>query len=155
MTHNRFDYASLWHERGFRVTPQRQLILDAVCQGAGHTTLPEIYARVQQMAPAINLATVYRTLDFLNEMGLVVSGDMGDGRMVYEIAGQEPHHHLVCRRCGASEQISHATVQALFDAIAGEQNFHIEMDHLVLFGTCQACHSASPHQTPASAVGSP
>ena len=102
MTHNRFDYASLWHERGFRVTPQRQLILDAVCQGAGHTTLPEIYARVQQMAPAINLATVYRTLDFLNEMGLVVSGDMGDGRMVYEIAGQEPHHHLVCRRCGAS-----------------------------------------------------
>lgn len=141
MSHQRLNYAALMHERGFRVTPQRQLILDAICEGGGHTTPEEIYARVHAKAPAVNRATVYRTLDFLRELRLVVAADSGGGHMVYEIAGSPPHHHLVCRTCGGTEQISHDVVKALFAQIEHEHQFIVDMDHLVLFGSCQACRA--------------
>ena len=138
MSHQRWDYAALMRERGFRVTPQRQLILDAICAGDGHTTPDEIYARVRVKTPHLNRATVYRNLDFLCEMRLVVAAQIG-GHMVYEIAGDAPHHHLVCRNCNQVEQISHKTVKALFDKIEREQKFRVDMDHLALFGVCQKC----------------
>ena len=138
MSHQRWDYAALMRERGFRVTPQRQLILDAICAGDGHTTPDEIYARVRVKTPHLNRATVYRNLDFLCEMRLVVAAQIG-GHMVYEIAGDAPHHHLVCRNCNQVEQISHKTVKALFDKIEREQKFRVDMDHLALFGLCQKC----------------
>jgi len=138
MSHHRWDYAALMREQGFRVTPQRQLILDAICAGDGHTTPDEIYARVRVKTPHLNRATVYRNLDFLCEMRLVVAAQIG-GHMVYEIAGDTPHHHLVCRNCDKVEQISHETVKALFDKIEREQKFTVDMDHLALFGLCQKC----------------
>ncbi len=138
MSHYRWDYAALMRERGFRVTPQRELILDAICEGDGHTTPDEIYARVRAKTPHVNRATVYRNLDFLCEMRLVVAAQIG-GHMVYEIAGDTPHHHLICRNCDRVEQISHETVKALFDKIEREQKFTVDMDHLALFGLCQKC----------------
>lgn len=140
MSHTRWDYAKLMRERGFRVTPQRQLILDAICAGHGHTTLEEIYTRVQAKSDAINRATVYRTLDFLCKLRLIVAADMGDGRMVYEIAGDRPHHHLVCRACGTTEELDHNAVAALFSKVRREQRFHIDMDHLALLGLCAGCY---------------
>jgi Fur family ferric uptake transcriptional regulator len=129
-------------ERGFRVTPQRQLVLDAVCDGDGHTTPDEIYERVRAKAPHVNRATVYRSLDFLCEMRLVVAVQMG-GKFYYEIAGERPHHHLICRRCNKVEQIEHYTVKALFDKIARDQHFTVDMDHLALFGLCRKCRRSA------------
>ncbi len=139
MTHNTRDYAALLRSQGFRVTPQRRLILDAVCEGGGHTTLEEVYARVHERAPVINRATFYRTLNFLCEMRLVVAADIGDGRTVYEIAGVQPHHHLVCRACGYVFQVDHEALAALFTQVDREFDFEIDMDHLVLFGLCAHC----------------
>ena len=141
MTHQHFDYATLMRERGFRVTPQRQLILDATCEGDGHTTPDEIYTRVHAKAPAVNRATVYRTLDFLCELRLVVALRVG-GQTYYEIAGDAPHHHLVCRRCGNLEDIGHDTLKTLFAKIDREQQFLVDMDHLALFGLCKRCRDA-------------
>ena len=138
MTHQHFDYATLMRERGFRVTPQRQLILDAICEGDGHTTPDEIYTRVHAKSPAVNRATVYRTLDFLCELRLVVALRVG-GQTYYEIAGDAPHHHLVCRACGIMEDIGHDTLKTLFAKIDREQQFLVDMDHLALFGLCQRC----------------
>ena len=138
MPHHTFDYAALMRERGFRVTPQRQLILDAICEGGGHTTPDEIYARVHAKAPPINLATVYRNLDFLCEMRLVVAAQIG-GHMYYEIAGEIPHHHLVCRKCNKVTQIGHETLKVFFDEIQRQQKFVIDMDHVTLFGLCSKC----------------
>ena len=142
MTHNTRDYQKLMRERGFRVTPQRRIILDAICEGNGHTALEEIYARVQAHSPTINLATVYRTLDFLCGLGLVVAVDIG-GRTVYEIAGEAPHHHLICRGCGQVQQISHADVLAFLEQIGQANDFQVEMNHLALFGLCAACRPAA------------
>jgi len=128
-------------KRGFRVTPQRQLILDAICEGHGHTTFDEILARVQAKSNAVNRATVYRTLDFLTELRLVVAADVGDGRLVYEIAGETPHHHLVCLNCRHMQPLGHDAVKDLFAKIERDQGFQVETDHLALFGYCARCRN--------------
>ena len=132
------DFASHVRGRGFRFTPQRQLILDAIREGGGHTTPDQIYQRVQVKSPAVNRATVYRTVDFLCEVRLVVAAQIG-GQMYYELAGAEPHHHLVCRQCNKIESIEHNTVKAFFADIKRDYQFWIDMDHLALFGICKKC----------------
>lgn len=141
MSHQHLDYATMMHDRGFRVTSQRRRILDAVCEGGGHTTPEEIYARVRPKAPALNRATVYRTLDFLCEMRLIVAMRWG-GRTYYEIAGETPHHHLICRSCDHVAPIEHKTLKARFSRIGREQKFTLDMDHIVLFGLCEDCRDA-------------
>jgi Fe2+ or Zn2+ uptake regulation protein len=144
MSHNTWDYAGLMRERGFRVTPQRQIILDAVCQSGGHTTPEQIYERVHATTPALNRATVYRNLDFLCEMRLVVAVRIGD-QTFYEIAGKTPHHHLICRTCGSVERVGHETVKGFFAKIERENDFTVDMDHLGLFGLCADCRAAESH----------
>lgn len=138
MSHYTRDYARLMRERGFRLTPQRQFVLDAICEGGGHTTFEEIYARVQARSPAINRATVYRTLHFLCDLRLVVAATIS-GHTVYEIAGETPHHHLVCRECGRVEEMGHEVLRELLDRIERERQFAVDVDHLVLYGECKAC----------------
>lgn len=138
MSHHLGEYATLMRSRGFRVTPQRQLILEAIDEGNTHTTLDEIYERVQAKAPAVNRATIYRTLDFLCEQRLVASADIG-GQKTYEIIGATPHHHLVCRACGAVMQIGHEALHALCTTLEQEQEFTMDMEHLVIFGRCKPC----------------
>lgn len=125
-------------ERGYRVTPQRQTILDAVCEGGDHLTPEEIYARVQKKSPAINLATIYRNLEFLCEMRLVVAVQIG-GQMRYEIAGETPHHHLVCRTCNKIEVLGHESVRSFFARLERDSGFVADMDHLAIFGLCKKC----------------
>jgi Fur family transcriptional regulator, ferric uptake regulator len=139
MSHYEIDYVSIIHNAGHRVTPQRLAILDAVCEGEGHTTLGEIYARARMVDHSIDRSTLYRTLKFFVELGLVVSADMGDGETYYEIA--KPHHHLVCRQCGKKQEIDHAIMEPMFDRIDQEYNFKVETNHLVLFGVCADCRS--------------
>ena len=110
------DLRSRARAQGKRVTPQRQLILDAIRVAGGHVTPNEIFRRVSAKSPAVNRSTVYRNLDFLCEMRLVVAAQIS-GKMHYEIAGVQPHHHLVCRNCDSVEEISHQTVKNHMTAI--------------------------------------
>lgn len=139
MTHHLLNYVARLREHGLRFTPQRELILDAICEGGGHTTFDEIYERLHAKAPAINQATVYRTLKLFCDLRLVVMADLGDGKTVYEIAGVTPRHHLVCRACGQVEQIDHAVLAVLFAAFEREQRFTLDVNHLVPFGYCHRC----------------
>src|SRR6185503_16743392 len=116
------DYAALMHERGFRITLQRQFILEALRESQGHTTAEEIVERVQAKAAAVNRATVYRTLDFLCEQRLVVAANIG-GQTVYELAGEAPHHHLVCLSCGSQEPLDHGVVEPFFTQIERDNGF--------------------------------
>jgi Fe2+ or Zn2+ uptake regulation protein len=144
MSHNLLNYPARMRAHGFRVTPQRQLILDAICEGGGHTTIDEICARVQTKTPSLNRATVYRNLDFLCQMHLVVAAQIG-GHPVYEIASQTPHHHLICRACGREVDLPHAEVEAFYAEIEREQHFSVETDHLALSGLCAECHAQTLH----------
>ena len=138
MTHNTVDYARRIRQAGGRLTPQRRLILDAVCEGGGHTTLDEIYARVQAKAPTVNLATIYRTLDFLCDIRLVLRAQV-DKQSYYEIASVEPHHHLICRHCGHEEELANQMVEAFFANIRQHYRFGVDSDHLTLLGLCPHC----------------
>ena len=138
MTHQTLDYANRIREQGFRLTPQRELVLDAVCEGNGHTNFDEIQKRVKAKAPAINRSTIYRTLEFLQKMNLIVVAHI-DGCTYYEIAQQKPHHHLVCRQCGAELAMDEEMLAPSYNLIAERYGFVVNADHLVFSGMCQEC----------------
>ncbi len=142
MHHNWIEITTQLHQAGYRMTPQRQMILEAIRENGGHTTTEEIYEQVHAKAPAVNLATVYRTVDFLRELRLITELHVG-GKTYYEIVSETPHHHLICRACGYTEQIEHRLVEALFTKIEEEQKFTIETDHLALVGLCDHCRQQS------------
>lgn len=139
MSHVQQNYAQRIREQGFRLTPQRQHILDALCEAGGHATATEVYERVQLISPAINRATVYRALSFFCDLRLVVSSEIG-GKVVYEIADPTPHHHLVCRCCGGVEPLGDHHFQELAKHLSAEHGFEAEMDHLTISGVCAQCH---------------
>ena len=88
-------------ERGFRLTPQREMVLSVMHQVDGLATADEIYGRVQERSAAVDISTVYRTLDLLQEFRMVACVDAGDGQHRYELLGVHgPHVHLVCQACG-------------------------------------------------------
>ena len=138
MTHIKQNFPRIIREMGYRMTPQRQIILDAVCESNGHVTVGELFNRVSEIAPAINRATVYRTVNFLHDLGLVTTAEI-NGRVVYEIAVPEPHHHLHCRHCGKVEVLSDKHFRDLVEHIAAEHDFRPELEHLTLSGLCHTC----------------
>ena len=138
MSATKQDFARLIRELGYRMTPQRQLILDAISAANGHTTVNELYERVHARAPAVNRATVYRTVNFLRDLGFVTGAEL-HGRVVYEMADPEPHHHLVCRHCGRVTMLADAHLQDLVHHIRGEHDFIPEIEHLTISGLCVAC----------------
>jgi Fur family ferric uptake transcriptional regulator len=122
------------------------MILEAVRRAADHVTPDEVYNSVHRRNPAISRATIYRTLDFLCEMRLIHALYWG-GQMYYEIADEQPHHHLVCHACGGMVECEHGLLQVLFEAIEKKHRFTIDMDHVALFGLCQQCRSSGKKST--------
>jgi Fur family ferric uptake transcriptional regulator len=128
--------------RGYRVTPQRQLVLEAVT-ALEHATPEEICARVQQTAQGVNISTVYRTLELLEQLGLVTHTHLGHGAPSYHLAAEEEHVHLVCRECGRIDQVGPGAVAPLVTALQTEQDFETDVRHLTVFGRCGACRKAA------------
>jgi Fur family transcriptional regulator, ferric uptake regulator len=135
------DFAARLHSQGYRLTPQRQLILETVRRANDHVTPDQVYMAVHRQHPAISRATIYRTLDFLCEMHLIHALYWG-GQMYYEITDEQPHHHLVCRACGGMEDCEINLLKTLFEAVEKKHHFVIDMDHVALFGLCQQCRGA-------------
>ena len=140
MAHQPADFAAHLHALGYRLTPQRQLILEVVRQADDHVTPEDVYRSVHRQNTAISRATIYRTLDFLCEMRLIHALYWG-GQMYYEIADDQPHHHLVCRACGGVVECEHDLLQILFEAVEKKYHFTIDMDHVALFGLCRKCRA--------------
>src|SRR4030042_4840443 len=99
MEHHRNLTAELT-ERGYRLTPQRMMIISSIENSTNHISAEEIYAQVVARYPNVNISTVYRTLELLNRLDLVTETDMGEGRGRYHPADKGHHHHLVCQEGG-------------------------------------------------------
>lgn len=127
---------------GQRATPQRLVILGALLPGR-HLAADEVFTRVEGQLPGVNRSTVYRTLDLFSELGLVSVTDLGGGVRQYELM-DEPHHHLVCHRCGGAVEMDDVLVEPLREAIRARYGFAPQVDHLALFGLCVECQNASP-----------
>ncbi|MGD8473696.1 MAG: Fur family transcriptional regulator [Anaerolineae bacterium] len=127
-------------ERGFRLTPQREMILSVLHDVEGLATAEEIYTRVQGISTSVDISTVYRTLDLLQEFGLVSCVDAGDAQHRYELLGVHgPHLHLVCEACGQVIGADPEVAQAFADRLQAEFGFEAALDHLTVPGLCKAC----------------
>jgi len=138
VTHHLLDYPSKIRNSGNRVTPQRKIILDAICAAGRSITVEEIIARVQKKSPSLNQATIYRNLIFLQDMHLLDAAGRGRKR-AYEIASLSPHHHLICTLCGRELEIDGAQVDRLRETIRKELGFQIDRSHMSFQGMCRAC----------------
>ena len=128
--------------RGYRLTPQRQLVLEAVGK-IGHATPEEIAVEVRRTASGVNISTVYRTLELLEEIGLVRHTHLGHGAPTYSVAGDDDHVHLVCRDCEAVEEASSELVQDVVERLEQDKGFTVDVGHFVVFGRCRACAAAA------------
>ncbi len=126
--------------RGLRVTPQRAIILEAIEGMTGHITAEEIFDNVQQVNAYISLATVYRTLDLLKELGLVTEANMGTSTAHYALRDHANHHHAICRVCGKSTELSVDLFEPIANALEENYDFVADINHLVIFGWCKDCH---------------
>ncbi|MDP2917337.1 MAG: Fur family transcriptional regulator [Dehalococcoidia bacterium] len=133
------DILGKLEELGYRVTPQRAMIVAAINHSDDHISAEEIYAQVRAKYPHVNISTVYRTLETLKEIGLVTETDMGEGRVRYHPAGKGHHHHLVCQECGATIDLDETVLSNLKDALRREYGFLADLRHLAIFGHCVKC----------------
>jgi len=123
---------------GCRVTPQRQIILDALLENGGHATPKEIFEKVAAQMPAVNRATIYRALDFFCDIKIASKTEL-HGQTVYEICMEQPHHHLVCIKCEHVEMISDQHFSDLVSHLAEEHGFLADINHLAIPGICREC----------------
>ena len=135
---NDYPESSWLREQGYRLTPQRLAILDVLHNTQGHLNPTEIYQRVVQVIPGLTEATVYRTLNFLAEQGLVLVAHLGRGRLVYELA-EHDHHHLICRQCGDMREIDHLELKGLYEQFLNNTGYQINTIHATFFGHCPEC----------------
>jgi len=127
-------------ERGFRLTPQREMVLSAMHEVDGLATADEIYGRVRELSAAVDISTVYRTLDLLQEFKIVACVDPGDGQNRYELLGVHgPHIHLVCQLCGAVIGIERDKAQPFARRLLADHGFAIDLDRLAIPGLCREC----------------
>jgi Fur family ferric uptake transcriptional regulator len=126
--------------RGYRLTPQRQFVLEAV-RRLGHATPDEVGSAVREVATGVNVSTIYRTLELLEELGLVTHTHLGHGAPTYHAADPagERHVHLVCRRCDAVTEVPSAFFDESVGLLADRFGFHTDVGHLAIFGVCAAC----------------
>ena len=103
-------------------------------------TAEEIYAQVQSLTSAVDISTVYRTLDLLQELEIVACVDPGDGQHRYELLGVHgPHIHLICKSCGKVTGISLQEAQPFAERLCADHGFVADLNHLSIPGLCQIC----------------
>jgi Fur family ferric uptake transcriptional regulator len=114
------------------------LVLDAVYR-LGHATPDQVHAEVAKTAAGVNITTIYRTLELLEQLGLVSHAHLSHGSPTYHAIGEEEHAHLVCRACSCVAEIAPEVLAPLADQLARDGGFKLDIGHVALFGLCGGC----------------
>ncbi|MEW5919477.1 MAG: transcriptional repressor [Bacillota bacterium] len=134
--------------REHRLTPQRKLVLEIFLENKEHhLSAEELYQISREKGEEIGLATIYRTLELLEELGLLQKMNFGDGRSRYELGPMETldrhhhhhHHHLICLECGRILEVEEDLLSQLEKVVEEKHNFQIINHYLQFFGYCPAC----------------
>ncbi len=124
---------------GGRVTDARRRVLEVLVDaGNEHLSADEVAARVHRTAPDVHLSTIYRTLEALEEMGVLTQARLGDGPASYHLASDR-HHHAVCSSCGAVIDLPGTTFLPISRKLAKDHGFVADPNHLTITGTCRTC----------------
>jgi Fur family transcriptional regulator, ferric uptake regulator len=141
------DVGSRLRERGMRWTPQRRLLLRVLERTDGHVTATELIERCRAEDPETTPSTVYRTLDVLEDLGLVRHAHGIDGREEYHVLPEREHGHLRCTGCGGSWEIEADEAASLVASLHGDRGFTVDLSHLTVVGTCAGCRAESEPAT--------
>ncbi|MBV9577144.1 MAG: transcriptional repressor [Chloroflexi bacterium] len=123
------------------MTPQRQLILDVLASMRGHISVDQVYRQVAARYPDVNITTVYRTLEVLEERGLVRHTHFHDGRFQFERTDEPAHQHLVCKMCGRDQESDLSVLQPLTDSLLEKFGFEADFSHTAIVGYCASCRA--------------
>ena len=137
----REDWQQLLREKGYRLTPQRELVLSAVDR-LGHATPDEVLAAVREQSAAVNISTIYRTLDLLEELGLVRHTHNTDRAPTYHSTATPQHVHLVCRGCQTVIDAAPEEFEQPALALQAQHGFEPDIGHLTVFGRCPRCRGS-------------
>ena len=126
-------------EKGYRLTPQRMMVVDVLHTVDHHISAEEIFERVKNVYPYANISTVYRTLELLKKLNLVTEIDLDDGCLRYHHQEKGHHHHLICNKCGKVVDVPESLFDDLGKKISGNYDFVPNLNHLAIFGLCSDC----------------
>jgi len=130
-------------ERGLRWTPQRRTVIEVLAAADGHVTASELVERCRARDASTIPSTVYRTLDVLEDLGLVRHAHGADGREEFHVLPLEEHGHLHCAECGATWEIGEERAAEVAAAFRSADGFEVDIGHVTLVGRCRECASAS------------
>ena len=133
------DITAALDDWGYRLTPQRLMIVSAIEESDDHISAEEMHAQVAARYPNVNISTVYRTLELLKRLGLVTETDLGGGRFRYHAADKGRHHHLVCKDCGRIVDLEEGQLEPLRLALLRQHDFLADLRHLAIGGRCFQC----------------
>lgn len=125
--------------RGLRWTPQRSTVIEVLAESDGHITAADLVERCRARDPSTIPSTVYRTLDVLEELGLLRHGHGADGREEFHVLPGSEHGHLHCAECGTSWEIGRAQADGVAAALRSGDGFEIDIGHVTLVGRCREC----------------
>lgn len=133
------ELRTLVKKRGLKHSAQREQILQVLFLAKEHLTPEEIHQRVKELSPSIGLATVYRTLSFLEKEHLVNSISFGSEGKKYELNRGEHHDHMICLECGKILEFYDEELEHLQEAIAKKVGFKLVTHEMILYGICPEC----------------
>jgi Fur family ferric uptake transcriptional regulator len=132
------DVLASLSKRGYRLTEQRRAIVREVMRVRGHISPQQVVGRVQERIPGVNASTVYRTLDMLEDAGVVAHAHLENGAEYHRV-GEHDHVHLVCARCGRQESIVADDVASAASTIVERSGFEPDFTHFAISGLCAQC----------------
>jgi Fur family ferric uptake transcriptional regulator len=129
-------------QHGCRLTRQRVAVLQALCELDGHASAEMIPRQISQRQQDVDLSTVYRTLERLQDLAILSQTDLGRGCAEYEVVAEQRHHHLICQQCSLFIDLDNAYLMPMVEAIRQDLGPRPIVDHLAIFGVCQDCLDA-------------
>jgi Fur family ferric uptake transcriptional regulator len=129
-------------ERGLRMTPQRRAIVREIMATSGHISPADVARRVRERVPGVNPSTIYRTLDLLEELGILSHAHLETGAE-YHHRAESQHVHLLCSNCGADDALSMGEADRLKSVISRHSGFAPDFTHFAISGLCEACQPSS------------
>jgi Fur family ferric uptake transcriptional regulator len=130
--------------RGMRWTPQRRTLIEVLRRSEGHVLAADLVARCRDLDPTTTPSTVYRTLDVLESLGMVVHGHDGDGREEYHVLPEADHGHLYCSVCGGVWEVRADEASAIVGHFDHDRGFEVDLSHVTISGRCGGCRSDTP-----------
>ena len=127
--------------RGGRVTYSRRILLEVLFRARSHLTAEELASAVQARAPGVHMSTIYRNLDDLQRLGVIVHSHLGHGPATYQLASLA-HAHFICELCGATIEAPDVLFSGLARSVKAKLGFSIDPHHFAILGRCNACSGA-------------